>query len=114
MARASVALLAVLLCSGSAAVQSGGAVAPPCPPPRAGAAYLDRVDAALRARADLWGNRLLAAPQGPTFAGANLFLAPLFYARGPGGRLLTASGAYYLPFAAVPGPQGSATVALHV
>jgi len=72
------------------------------------------VQRALRAGTDVWGNRLLHAVGGPTLAAARRFLPPLRYARAHGGSRLTASGVYYLPFAAEPGPQGAAAVRLHV
>ena len=73
-----------------------------------------RVEAALRAGQDVWGNALLAAPEGPTYAGARRYLPPLLYARAPGKRPLTDSGVYYLPFAQPLGVRGAGTVALHV
>jgi len=73
-----------------------------------------RTLAVLRSGRDVWGDRLLAAPRGPTYAAARRFLPPLLYARGPGGKPLTASGVYYLPFAEPAGPQGAGSVALHV
>jgi len=85
-----------------------------CAPPRASGAYTGSTLAALRAHTDLWGNRLLAAPGGPTYAGARRYLRPLLYARGAGGRPLTASGVYYLPFAQPDGARGAGSVALHV
>ncbi|MGZ4389931.1 MAG: hypothetical protein ACXVZL_11175, partial [Gaiellaceae bacterium] len=69
---------------------------------------------ALRARQDVWGDALLAAPNGPTYEGAAQHLAPLLFARGPGGAALSDSGVYYLPFALPAGPQGAASVELHV
>ena len=56
----------------------------------------------------------LGAPNGPTYAGAAKHLAPLPYARGPGGVSLTDSGVYYLPFALPADPQGADSVELHV
>jgi hypothetical protein len=85
-----------------------------CATPKASPAYLKQVDAALRSRTDVWGNELLAAPGGPTYAGASRFLAPLLYARGPGGKPLTGSGVYYLAFGVPDGSQGTSAVALHV
>lgn len=85
-----------------------------CAQRRASAAYTARVDRALSAKRDVWGERLIAAPGGPTFAAANRYLAPLLLARTSGGRPLTDSGVYYLPFAEPSGPQGGGTVALHV
>ncbi|HUB76575.1 MAG TPA: hypothetical protein VL977_05930, partial [Solirubrobacteraceae bacterium] len=85
-----------------------------CAPAKASAAYSARVDAALRSGTDVWGNELLAAPGGPTYARASRFLAPLLYARGPGGKPLTPSGVYYLAFGMPNGTRGAGTVALHV
>ena len=83
-----------------------------CPvPPSASPAEVQR---ALRAGPDLWGDRLLHEPGGPTLAAARRFLPPLRYARAHGGRPLTASGVYYLPFAAVAPPQGTSAPSLHV
>ena len=85
-----------------------------CGDPGAGAAYARGVTAALASGRDLWGEKLLAAPGGPTLAGVRRLLPPLLYARGPHGQRLTASGVYYLPFAAPPGPAGTSVVQLHV
>jgi hypothetical protein len=85
-----------------------------CAAPKASHAYTARVEAALSSRADLWGSQLLHSPGGPTYAGANRHLAPLLYARTSGGRPLTRSGVYYLPFSEPGGPQGAGSVELHV
>jgi len=85
-----------------------------CATPHASAASVRRIDAALRARTDVWGASLLAAPAGPTYAAASKFLAPLLYARGPHGARLTASGVYYLAFGLPQGAAGTSAVALHV
>ncbi len=69
---------------------------------------------ALRARQDVWGDELLRAPGGPTYAGARRYLAPLLLARADGGTPLTDSGVYYLAFGRPAGPQGSGSVPLHV
>ena len=69
---------------------------------------------ALKSRQDVWGNALLAAPDGPTYEAAVRRLPALLYARGPGGARLTHTGVYYLPFALPAGPGGAASVALHV
>src|SRR6476646_5001078 len=95
--------LALLAVAGSVAAESTAAGA--CPAPRASPAYTARVDRAVRSGPDLWGNRLLAAPGG---------LEPLRYARTSGGRPLTESGVYYLPFAQPLGVQGAGSVQLHV
>jgi len=102
----------------AAIILAGGATpaAPPgsCPAPAAPPAYTREVTGALTARTDVWGDALLAAPGGPTYAGAARYLRPLLYARGPGGAPLTASGVYYLPFGLPDGPNGTSNVFLHV
>src|SRR5581483_3566172 len=111
------ALLAVLL---AATLSGAGAAAPAavaegsCPPPGATAAYAHKVRAALYARHDVLGRRLLAKPGGPSYDRVRDVLAPLFYAAGGGGRKLTESGAYYLPFAYPFNVNGARLFALHV
>ncbi len=95
--------------------EARAAAAPdPCPDPRASASHALRVEAALRAGRDVWGNALLAARDGPTYAGARRYLPPLLYARAPGKRALTDSGVYYLPFSQPLGVRGAGAVGLHV
>lgn len=80
-----------------------------CEAPKVKAAYAERIGRVLAAGRDVWGERLLAAPNGPTFAAASRLLPPLLYAAGRGGRRLTTSGVYYLPFTmpvSVGGPRG--------
>jgi hypothetical protein len=77
--------------------------------PQVGAAYAARVARVLGSGRDVWGDRLLAAKDGPTLAATSRLLPPLLYAAGHGGRRLTASGVYYLPFTlpvSVGGPRG--------
>ncbi len=69
-----------------------------CPTRTVSAAARARVRRVLGSGADVWGDRLLSQPGGPTLAGAEQFLPPLLYAVGHGGRRLTASGVYYIPF----------------
>ena len=85
-----------------------------CTAPKASPAYRARVEAALEAKTDVWGEAMLRAPGGPTYAAANRHLAPLLYARTSGGKPLTPSGVYYLPFSEPAGPSGAGSVALHV
>lgn len=107
------ALLALPLVAASGAAGRTGEVSQSCTP-TASPAYTARVAAALRSGRDLWGERLLAARDGPTYAGAARLLAPLLEARTDQGRSLTRSGAHYLPFA-MPRDAGGATEAmLHV
>jgi len=86
----------------------------PCGDPGASAGNARAITAALVSGRDVWGESLLAARGGPTLAGVRRFLSPLLYARGPRGQRLTASGVYYLPFAAPPGAAGTSRTHLHV
>jgi hypothetical protein len=76
--------------------------------------YVHRVARALRAKRDIWGNVLLAAPNGPTYEGAARYLKPLLLARAANGKPLTDSGVHYAPFAQPEGAWGATSVALHV
>jgi hypothetical protein len=95
-------------------IETAAAVPGGCTRPTAAAGYTRSVRRALLAERDLWGDRLIAAPGGPTYAAANRYLAPLFYAVGANGRNLTASGVYYLALALPFSPYGSRDFALHV
>ena len=115
--RRRVAALVVVLAAVAASVDADAiaAAAPEsCAERRASAGHTQRVQRVLRAGRDVWGEALLAAPAGPTYAGARRFLPPLLYARAPGKQPLTQSGVYYLPFAQPLGVQGAGSVALHV
>jgi hypothetical protein len=110
-------LTVALACAAAAVaapVPAGAATQQACTVQRASPAYTARVARALRARHDLWGAQLLAAPGGPTYERASSHLAPLLYARAPGKRPLTATGVYYLALAQPEGVQGAGSVALHV
>src|SRR5512146_2808896 len=85
-----------------------------CASPKVSGAYAERVSRVLASGRDVWGNRLLAAPNGPTFAAAGRLLPPLLYAAGHGGRRLTASGVYYLPFTLPVSVGGARGFGLHV
>jgi hypothetical protein len=104
----------VFTAGGRVPAADAGLRAAACPAARAGPASAKRTLGVLRAGKDVWGNRLLALPGGPSYAAARRYLKPLWYARGRGGKPLTASGAYYLPFAQPDGPRGAGSVALHV
>jgi hypothetical protein len=101
------ALAAVVcaLCLVAAAGAGGGAPAGrkapvPCEPLVLSAGYPASVDAALRSKRDLWGERLLARPEGPTYGKLESLLTPLFLVGRPAGirgTRLTDSGVYYLP-----------------
>ena len=107
---------AIALGAAAAAGQSARSAAgsSSCPEPGLGWGYVHRVTLALRARRDVWGDRLLASRNGPTYDGARRFLAPLVLARAANGRPLTDSGVHYTPFAEPEGAWGAVSVALHV
>jgi hypothetical protein len=86
----------------------------PCPRASLGSGYVSRVTRALRATEDVWGNELLEAPGGPTYAGARTYLQPLLLARAAHGARLTTSGVHYIPFSGPVGVQGAGSMALHV
>jgi len=77
-------------------------------------AHVARVERALRATRDVWGEELIRAPGGPTYARARRYLPPLLLARAAAGKPLTDSGVHYLAFGRPAGPQGSGSVPLHV
>jgi hypothetical protein len=132
MTRPSFTLLAVVLTAGVVALAASGSGAranaaspaadaaaatiraPGCPEPRLSSRYVKRVNRALRSRRDSWGQRLLEAPNGPTYERARRFLTPLFLARKRNGRPLTESGAHYTHFSQPPKTRGASSVALHV
>src|SRR6266511_4036198 len=92
---------------------AGAGRAHACPQHRVTSAYAGSVLRALRAKQDLWGNQLIARPNGPTYASVRRLLKPLLFARSLR-KPLTASGIYYLPFAQPLGVRGASTVALHL
>ncbi|HEX7083842.1 MAG TPA: hypothetical protein VF186_06985 [Gaiellaceae bacterium] len=109
------ALALVAAAAAGARPESSAAAQPAaCPRAHASAAYDARVLRVLRSGRDVWGDALLRRPGGPTYAAARGHLPPLLLARGPGGKPLTDSGVYYLPFAQPEGPSGAGSVALHV
>src|SRR4051794_6843336 len=81
--------------------------------PRASAGYSARVLRALRSGRDVWGEELLRARGGPSYAGARRYLAPLFLARARTAPLTT-TGAHYVAFGPPLGALGAGAVALHV
>jgi len=105
--------LALAAAVAGATVDAAGAAAR-CPSSGVGDGYTARVTAALGSGRDVWGERLLSAPGGPTYAAAGRYLKPLLLALGAGGRRLTSTGVYYLPFGLPGGAGGTASVALHV
>jgi hypothetical protein len=109
------AVLAVLVPALAGSAGAGGSVTAGCAPPAAEGVSAGAIDAALRAGRDVWGERLLAAPGGPTLAGARQYLGPLVLARAAGRSSLTTSGVAYLPFGVPVGVRGAANgVALHL
>ena len=102
-------IAAVALLGGPAATGASG-----CATPSATAAYTQHVTRGLASGRDVWGDRLLAAPGGPSYARAAQVLSPLLYAAGRGGRRLTASGVYYLPFTLPVSVGGARGFGLHV
>ncbi len=110
-----VVLAAVTAIAGAAPTEAGArAAAGGCTASRPGAAYLQRVDRALRAKEDVLGNALLSAPGGPTYDGVRRYVTPLLLAGAPGQVAATESGAYYVALAQPGGAAGAETVALHV
>ena len=112
-----VVVAAVAAVAGAASADSGQAAPGGCVHPRPDPAYAASVRRALAAGRDVWGDKLLRSPEGPTYAGAARHLRPLLLAaaRGAGRhRYLTDSGVYYLPFGRPAGGFGTRTIALHV
>ncbi len=103
---------AVALCvhaSAGASAASTTKCTPVSPP-----GYAQRVAAVTRSSRDVWGDRLLAAPGGPTYERSRQLLAPLLYATKEKHRPMTSSGVYYLPLAYPTGVKPPLTVALAV
>src|SRR5436190_16136197 len=109
------AALAVAVAVLAAASASSSAVAarPSCTHAPVTPAYAGSVRRALFAKQDVWGNALIARPNGPTYGSVRRLLKPLLFARSKT-KALTTSGVYYLPFAQPLGVRGAHTVALHV
>lgn len=73
--------------------------------------YVEGVNEALRAKRDVWGEQVLARPEGPTYDNVKGYLAPMMH----GDPDLTDSGTYYLPFGQPHEKQeASIECALHV
>jgi hypothetical protein len=107
--RTAVALLVLLVL----ALGAPGAARDSCLP-TLDAGSQARIDQALHAGRDLWGEALLSAPEGPTYEGVRRYLPPLLLAKAPQQTKLTASGVHYLAFSQPAGPRGSGSAALHV
>jgi hypothetical protein len=106
-------ILIVVACAGTAAGARDRSSMRPCVESHITAGYASSVRRALKAGKDVWGNELLRSRAGPTYTGVTGRLKPLLLAAGRGGRRLTDSGVYYLPFAR-PSQFGAQTVALVV
>ncbi|MGE5273386.1 MAG: hypothetical protein ACM3QU_06375 [Verrucomicrobiota bacterium] len=113
--RVSLALTSAVLAlaSASAAPTTAPAARPSCTHRPVSPAYAGSVRRALGAKQDVWGNALIARPNGPTYGAVRRLLKPLLFARTKT-KPLTTSGVYYLPFAQPLGVHGAHTVALHV
>ena len=113
MRRLALAMVVAAALSASAgpsqATDAGG-----CARPTVDSGYTERIGRVLNAGRDVWGDRLLEAKGGPTLAAASRMLPPLLYAAGHGGRPLTASGVYYLPFTLPLSVGGPRSFGLHV
>jgi hypothetical protein len=107
-------LAALLLLADAGGAAAASDASPRCPVPRAHDAYTAAVEHATRARRDVWGERLLATPGGPSYEAAARTLAPILYAQGRQRRPLTASGVYYVAFTLPRGPWGEFGYGLHV
>src|SRR5215831_1998439 len=102
-------LIATVVLVGSPPASATRAARTACAVPKVAPAYVGRLERVLASGRDVWGDRLLHRRNGPTLDAARRFLPPLLYAAGHGGRPLTASGVYYLPFTlpvSVGGPRG--------
>jgi hypothetical protein len=117
-ARLGLLALVLLLATVSGAVTARTSpVALPCTPLHTDSAYTDAVLGALASGQDVWGNDVLASPEGPTYAGIHRYLHPLLGVGRPAGlgpRRLTDSGVYYLAFGQPRGNGGAGQVQLHV
>src|SRR5262249_11151238 len=85
--------------------------------PSVGPFYSAKVQRALRSGRDVWGNRLLHRPGGPTYERMRHLLPPLLFAGAPSRQrkqFLPTSRVYYLPFGWPGGGFGANSIALHV
>lgn len=113
--RAQAVLLAGLAAVAGGSLPARTETAPgACPAPPISRAYVQRVDRALRAGKDVWGNELLAAPGGPTYEGVRRYVTPVLFAGAPGMTSATESGVHYVPFGLPDDTGGAQAVALHV
>ena len=77
--------VAVAGCAGSS-VEVGDRALPRCQERAPAPGHARRVERALGARQDVWGNELLRSRTGPTYDAVRRYLPPLVLARAPGGR----------------------------
>ncbi|RSS81119.1 hypothetical protein [Streptomyces sp. WAC06614] len=115
-------LAAVLLALVATSMQATGVSeggGGPCPAgvaqPRLTSEYKSGVETALRSKEDIWGEKVLASRNGPTYDNVKGYLTPLMYVRqpvhlGP----MTDTGVYYIPFGFPKELTGRGAVALHV
>jgi hypothetical protein len=112
------ALVVMVAVAGAASAIAGGRrSASSCAPLTSDAAYDPGVYAALAAREDVWGDALLASPQGPTYEGIHGRLHPLMLVGKPAGlgpKRQTDTGVYYLALGQPGGAGGASAVDLHV
>src|SRR5690349_8712674 len=117
--------VAAIAFSGVAADAADGPSGPPaaqllpaapgaCPAQATTPSYAASVRRALASRRDLWGDQLLASPQGPTYDAARAYLAPILYGQQRQYRPLTPSGVYYLAFSYPPSVYSPPVYTLHV
>jgi hypothetical protein len=109
-----VAVAAVALSAGASTAGVAPQAQDGCAEPATSPSYASRVDRALRAGEDVWGNELLEAPGGPTHARAARYLRPLLLAGAAKQTRLTESGVHYVAFTRPRGAQGAGAVALHL
>ena len=110
-------LLAALVGGLAASGQARRTAQASCPPQQVDAAYAARVNAALAAKQDVWGNELLHAAGGPSYRRAQSYLHPLMLVGPPSGdspNRLTDSGIYYLAFGRPRARGGWRSINLHV
>jgi hypothetical protein len=112
-----VALLAVLAVTAAGSGQARVAAQRWCAPQQVDPSYAARVNEALAARQDVWGNQLLQTPGGPTYERVAALLHPLMLVGPPSGdspNRLTDSGVYYLAFGRPAARHEFRAIDLHV
>src|SRR5262249_34124067 len=97
-ARCAVVVLLVAGIGAASGTGAAGAAKPACSVPGIPSDSAASVRRVLAHGRDVWGTQLLHSPAGPTYDGAARKLKPLLLAAGPKRRLVTDTGAYYLPF----------------